>query len=78
MFRERGRKMERAREMGREGERERERERGGKGRVIYTICALFATLFSEKGGSEETNSGVETVKIQKKKKQKNNRIGKRT
>ena len=33
---------------GEEGEGERERERG-EGRVIYTICALFATMFSEKG-----------------------------
>ena len=54
-------KREREREGEREGygergegergrERERERERRGKGRVMYTICAPFATLFSEKGG----------------------------
>ena len=32
---------------------------------MYTFCALFATMFPEKGGgsSEETNSGIETVKI---------------
>ena len=45
------------RERERDGERERGiwgkwggRERGGNGRVMYTICAPFATLFSEKGG----------------------------
>ena len=32
---------------------------------MYTFCALFATMFPEKrGSSEETNSGMETVKIQ--------------
>ena len=51
MSRERGREMERERGIwGKWGGRERERERGGKGRVMYTICAPFATLFSEKGG----------------------------
>ena len=68
MFRERGRERWREREMGKGGGgRGRERQRGrerGEGRVIYTICALFATMFSEKGGSsEETYSGMETVKI---------------
>ena len=54
MSRERGREMERERgRWGKGGKRERERERereGGKGRVMYTICALFATMFSENGG----------------------------
>ena len=65
MSRERGREMERDREMGKGGEKGRERERErGEGRVMYTICAPFATMFSEKGGSSgETNSGMETVKI---------------
>ena len=74
MSREReGREMKREREMGKRGgkkerkERERERERGGgKGRVMYTFCALFATMFPENGGggsSEETNSGMETAEI---------------
>ena len=47
---------EREREMGKGGgkrqrEREIEGERGreGEGRVMYTIHALFATMFSEKG-----------------------------
>ena len=44
---ERGRGRERKRE--RERDRKRERE-GGKGRVMYTSCAPFATMFSEKGG----------------------------
>ena len=59
--------MKREREMGKRGEkRKREREReGGEGRVMYTFCALFATMFPEKGGgsSEETNAGMETVEI---------------
>ena len=59
--------MKREREIGKRGggKRKKERERGGKGRVMYTFCALFATMFPEKGGwsSEETNSGMETVKI---------------
>ena len=70
--RERGREMKREREMGKRGgkkerKREREREReGGKGEVMYTFCALFATMFPENGGggsSEETNSGMETAEI---------------
>ena len=57
--RERGREMNREREMGkRGGKRKRERERGGKGRVMYTFCALFATIFPEKGG------GVQRRQIQ--------------
>ena len=64
--RERGREMKREREMGKRGGREKERESGGEGRVMYTFCALFATMFPEKGGgsSDETNSGMETVEIQ--------------
>ena len=37
-------------EKGEGKEEERERERGGRGRVMYTFCALFATMFPEKGG----------------------------
>ena len=66
MFRERGREMEiegdgeRRGEEGEERKRERERERErGEGRVIYTICALFATMFSEKRGR-----GVQRRQIQ--------------
>ena len=52
------RERERERDEQREGdgekggkEKKRERERGGgKGRVMYTFCALFATMFPEKGG----------------------------
>ena len=65
--------MKREREMGKRGgkkernrEREREREGGGEGEVMYTFCALFATMFPENGGggsSEETNSGMETAEI---------------
>ena len=50
----REREGERWRERGRWGKgggrgKERERKRG-KGRVMYTMCAPFATMFSEKGG----------------------------
>ena len=46
------RERERDREMGKgEGKRGRESERErGEGRVMYTICAPFATMFSGKGG----------------------------
>ena len=75
MSRERERERDEEREgdgeKGGEKKRERERERereggGGKGRVMYTFCALFATMFPENGGggsSEETNSGMETAEI---------------
>ena len=82
MFRGRGREMEREREMGKGGkeekrEREREREReGGEGRVIYTICALFATMLSEKGGGEF--KGDKSRYGNSKNTYKNKRIGKRT
>ena len=48
---------------GRERERQAQRQRG-EGRAMYTSCAPFATMFSEKegGSSDETNSGMETVK----------------
>ena len=46
----RGRERWREREeYGERGEGGREGERRGKGRIMYTICAPFATLFSEKG-----------------------------
>ena len=54
--------------------RERGRERG-EGRVIYTICALFATMFSEKGGEFR---GDKFRYGNSKNTYKNNRIGKRT
>ena len=64
--RERERDGERGRWGKGEGE-ERERERGGegKGRVMYTIlCSFCHNVFRKGGGgSEETNSGMETVKI---------------
>ena len=59
MSRERERERDEEREGDGEkwGERKRERERereggGGKGRVMYTFCALFATMFPENGGGE--------------------------
>ena len=71
--------MKREREMvekGGGGEEKRGRERGGEGRVMYTFCALFATMFPEKGGG-----GVRGDKFRygnSKNTYKNNRIGKRT
>ena len=69
MSRERGREMEREREMGKRGgerkrERERDREGGGQGN-IYNLCSFCHNVFRKRGGggSEETNSGMETVKI---------------
>ena len=63
MSRERGREMEREREMEKGGrERERDREMRGKGRVMYTICAPFATLFSEKGGVQRRQIQVKIHK----------------
>ena len=63
--RERGREMEREGdwERGEEEERERERERGeGQGNV-YNLCSFCHNVFRKGGNSEETNSGMETVKI---------------
>ena len=67
MSRERGREMER--ERGRWGkggkrERERERKRGGEGQGnVYNLCSFCHNVFRKWGSSEETNSGIETVKI---------------
>ena len=83
MSRERERERERDEEREGDGEKgggrekERERERGGgEGRVMYTFCALFATMFPENGGGEfrgdkfRYGNGRNTYK--------NNTIGKRT
>ena len=62
---ERGREMEREGdwERGEEEERERKRERGeGQGNV-YNLCSFCHNVFRKGGNSEETNSGMETVKI---------------
>ena len=78
MSRERGREMEREREGDGErgGKRKRERERERGDRVMYTICALFATMFSEKGGGEFR--GDKFRYENSKNTYKNNRKGKRT
>ena len=62
------------------GERKRERQRdreteGVEGRVMYTFCALFATMFPEKGGGFR---GDKFRYGNSKNTYKNNRIGKRT
>ena len=65
--RERGRESGRWGKVGegeekRERERERERERGRQGNV-YNSCSFCHNVFSKRGSSEETNSGMETLKI---------------
>ena len=77
------RERERERDEEREGdgekggkERKRERERGGKGRVMYTFCALFATMFPENGRGEFRGDKFRYGNSRNT--YKNNTIGKRT
>ena len=79
MSRERERERDEEREGdgekgGGEKRKKRERERGGKGRVMYTFCALFATMFPEKGGFR----GDKFRYGNSRNTYKNNTIGKRT
>ena len=66
MSRERVREMEREREGdGERGEEEEgeEKERGEGQGNIYNLCSFCHNIFRKGGGSEETNSGMETVKL---------------